>query len=45
MELNGEKAKAETEAFVHRSITPLAERVAVLEMSLRDLRDRFEKAS
>jgi Skp family chaperone for outer membrane proteins len=44
-ELTAEKFKAETETYVHRSITPLAERVAVLEMSFRDLKERLEKAS
>ena len=45
LELNADKAKAETESYVHRSMIPLAERVAVLEMSLRDLKEKFEKAS
>jgi hypothetical protein len=44
-ELTAEKFKAETETYVHRSITPLAERVAVLEMSFRDLKEKLEKAS
>jgi len=44
-ELTAEKIKAETETSVHRSITPLAERVAVLEMSLRNLKEKLEKAS
>jgi hypothetical protein len=44
-ELTAEKFKAETETYVHRNITPLAERVAVLEMSLRDLKEKLEKAS
>jgi hypothetical protein len=44
-ELTADKIKAETETYVHRSITPLAERVAVLEMSFRDLRAKLEKAS
>jgi hypothetical protein len=44
-ELTADKVKAETETYVHRSITPLAERVAVLEMSLRNLREKLEKAS
>jgi len=45
LEFNATTAKAETETYVHRTITPLAERVAVLEMSLRDLKEKFEKAS
>jgi hypothetical protein len=44
-ELTAEKFKAETETYVYRSITPLAERVAVLEMSFRDLKEKLEKAS
>ena len=44
-ELTAEKFKAETETYVHRNITPLAERVAVLEMSFRDLKAKLEKAS
>jgi uncharacterized protein YdhG (YjbR/CyaY superfamily) len=44
-ELTAEKFKAETETYVHRNITPLAERVAVLEMSFRDLKEKLEKAS
>ena len=44
-ELTAEKFKAETETYVHRSITPLAERVAVLEMSFRNLKEKLEKAS
>jgi len=44
-ELTADKIKAETETSVHRSITPLAERVAVLEMSFRNLKEKLEKAS
>jgi hypothetical protein len=44
-ELTADKVKAETETYVHRSITPLAERFAVLEMSFRDLKEKLEKAS
>jgi hypothetical protein len=44
-ELTADKIKAETETYVHRSITPLAERVAVLEMSLRTLKEKLERAS
>ena len=44
-ELTAEKFKAETETYVHRNITPLAERVAVLEMSFRDLKAKLERAS
>jgi hypothetical protein len=44
-ELTAEKIKAETETSVHRTITPLAERVAVLEMSFRNLKEKLEKAS
>ena len=44
-ELTADKIKAETETYVHRSITPLAERVAVLEMSFRTLKEKLEKAS
>jgi hypothetical protein len=44
-ELIAHKTKAETETYVHRTITPLAERVAVLELSFRDLRAKLEKAS
>jgi hypothetical protein len=44
-ELTADKTKAETETYVHRSITPLAERVAVLEMSFRNLKEKLEKAS
>jgi molybdopterin converting factor small subunit len=44
-ELTAEKFKAETETYVHCNITPLAERVAVLEMSFRDLKAKLEKAS
>jgi nucleosome binding factor SPN SPT16 subunit len=44
-ELAAEKNKAQTETYIHRSLTPLAERVAVLEMSLRDLREKVERAS
>lgn len=42
-ELTADKVKAET--YVHRSIMPLAERVAVLEMSLRTLKEKLERAS
>jgi DNA recombination protein RmuC len=44
-ELTAEKIKAETESYVHRSITPLAERVAVLEMSFRTLKEELERES
>jgi hypothetical protein len=44
-ELTADKIKAETETYVHLSITPLAERVAVLEMSLRTLKEKLERAS
>jgi D-serine deaminase-like pyridoxal phosphate-dependent protein len=44
-ELTADKIKAETETYALRSITPLAERVAVLEMSFRDLKEQLEKAS
>ena len=44
-ELTADKIKAETETYVHPSITPLAERVAVLEMSFRTLKEKLEKAS
>jgi hypothetical protein len=44
-ELMSDKIKAETETCVHRSLAPLGERVAVLEMSLRTLKEKFEKAS
>jgi hypothetical protein len=44
-ELTADKTKAETETYVHRNITPLAERVAVLEMSFRDLKAKLERAS
>jgi hypothetical protein len=44
-ELTVDRIKSETETYVHRSITPLAERVAVLEMSLTNLKEKFEKAS
>jgi hypothetical protein len=44
-ELTADKIKAETETYAHRSITPLAERVAVLEMSFRTLKEKLEKAS
>lgn len=44
-ELTVDKIKAETETYAHRSITPLAERVAVLEMSFRTLKEQFERAS
>ena len=44
-ELTADKIKAETETYVHRSITPLAERVAVLEMSFRTLKEKLERAS
>ena len=42
-ELTADKIKAETETYVHRSITPLAERVAVLEMCFRNLRAKLRK--
>ena len=45
LESNADKLKAETETYVHRNITPLAERVAVLEMSFRNLKERLEQAS
>jgi hypothetical protein len=44
-ELTAEKFKAETETYAHRSIAPLAERVAVLEMSFRNLKEDLEQAS
>jgi type I site-specific restriction endonuclease len=44
-ELTFDRIKAENETVLHRSITPLAERVAVLEMSLSDLKAKLEKAS
>jgi hypothetical protein len=43
--LTVDRTKAENETYVHRSITPLAERGAVLEMSLANLKEKFEKAS
>jgi hypothetical protein len=37
-----EKSKAETETHVFRTIAPLGERLAVLEMSFQDLRKRMK---
>jgi hypothetical protein len=44
-ELLFDRVKAETETTVVRNITPLAERVAVLEMSFSNLKEKLERAS
>jgi hypothetical protein len=44
-ELTADKIKAEAETYFHCGITPMAERVAVLEMSFCTLKEELERAS